>query len=97
MILDNIIIFLNVLEQFAIRVTIFNVNIEDLINYVNKLYFSDDNIIKNLDFENSINNLDKKIITKDFLVALDNQIINEISFNKLDFNKSNIEIILIKN
>ena len=39
MFFDNIILFLNVLEQFAIRVTIFDLNIEDIIKYVNKTFF----------------------------------------------------------
>jgi|NOAtaT_6_FD_contig_31_2979525_length_1724_multi_5_in_0_out_0_1 hypothetical protein len=42
MFFDNIILFLNVLEQFAIRVTIFDFNIGDIIKYVNNSFFLTD-------------------------------------------------------
>ena len=53
MFFDNLIIFLNVLEQFAIRVTsIFD--FEDLIKYVNKLYFNNnDELVRAFLEENS--------------------------------------------
>jgi hypothetical protein len=41
MFFDNIILFLNVLEQFAIRVEIFGLNLTDIINHVNNLFLTD--------------------------------------------------------
>lgn len=62
-------IFLNVLEQFAIRVVIFNVDLEDIINYVNKLYFTnnDDNFISSFIDESGIDkNINPERIILDF-------------------------------
>ena len=56
MFFDNLIIFLNVLEQFAIRVTsIFET--EDFIKYVNKLYFNNNDELFRIFLEE---NKDKK-------------------------------------
>jgi hypothetical protein len=91
MILDNIIIFLNVLEQFAIRVTIFDVTVEDIIKYVNKLYFNDDDLIKKL-LTNNVSNenikliIDPELVVKDSLKKIDVEILNEnVNFEKLKF------------
>lgn len=90
MILDNIIIFLNVLEQFAIRVTIFDVNVEDIIKYVNKLYFNDDDLVKKFLNDTSNENLkiiiDPELVIKDSLKQIDKEIFAEnITFEKLNF------------
>jgi hypothetical protein len=95
MILDNFIIFLNVLEQFAIRVSIFDINVEDIIKYVNKLYFNDDDLIKKLIVDNSINlnsDLNPKLIIKNSLNLLDHEIINDNLFTRLEFNNANDNI-----
>lgn len=85
MFLDNIIIFLNVLEQFAIRVTIFDIDIEDIIKYVNKLYFNNnDELIQNLVKKSSnIEHFDPKVLIKQSLNEMDKKITN--NFNKLDY------------
>ncbi len=90
---DNIILFLNVLEQFAIRVTIFDVDIEDIIKYVNKVYFGDiDDYIRGLTKNESINHsqINPHLIVKDSLKQLDQQIINNILFEKLEY-KYNVQ------
>lgn len=96
MFFDTFFIFLNVLEQFAIRVTIFWVesDLDGLINYVNKLYFkSDDDFIKNF-IEGSENiNIDPKAVIRQSLRDIDSKIINDsifnecISLHKLDYVK----------
>jgi len=90
MILDNIIIFLNVLEQFAIRVTIFGIDVEDIIKYVNKLYFNDDDIIKNILSNNSNNNINHEEIIQNCLKQIDKEIFNNITYSKLNFEETNI-------
>lgn len=91
---DNFIIFLNVLEQFAIRATIFNLDIEDLINYVNKLYFinNDKNFI--LSFIGQPikdKNINPEELVEAFRNKLDNDL-NNLTSIKLTFCK---EIIFI--
>lgn len=90
MILDNIIIFLNVLEQFAIRVTIFSMDVEDIIKYVNKLYFNDDDIIKIFLSNNSNNNINPEEIIQNCLKQIDKEIFNNITYSKLNFEETNI-------
>lgn len=93
MILDNIIIFLNVLEQFAIRVTIFDINVEDIIKYVNKLYFNNDDLIKKLIIDNPdilTKEIHPEIIIKNSLNDIDKEIINSNLFTKLDINVNSI-------
>lgn len=89
MFFDNIILILNVLEQFAIRVTIFNVDIEDIINYVNKLYFGDnDDFIKNLlkkPYVNETNMIDPKVLVRQSLMDMDKKLINNIIFEKITY------------
>lgn len=90
---DNIILFLNVLEQFAIRVTIFDVDIEDIIKYVNKVYYGDiDDYIKGLMKNESIKHsqINPHLIVKDSLKQLDQKIINNILFEKLEY-KYNVQ------
>jgi len=59
MLFDNIILFLNVLEQFAIRVTIFGLSIEEIITSVNQNWFTNnEDYIQNLiKVESNDNNL----------------------------------------
>jgi len=89
MFFDNLIIFLNVLEQFAIRVTsIFD--FEDLIKYVNKLYFNNnDELVRAFLEENSdIIKQNLKVtptsIIKEVKQELNNKIINDEIFNTSD-------------
>ena len=97
MFFDNIILFLNVLEQFAIRVTIFDLNIEDIIKYVNKTFFFgvdgaegvsyfNDHLLKN-----QIQVNDPYDIVKNNYFELDQKIANSsIIFHKLDFTSTSI-------
>jgi deoxyadenosine/deoxycytidine kinase len=85
---ENFILFLNVLEQFAIRVTIFGVDVEDLIKYVNKLYFRDtDDCIKDLIKKASLNSdvINPHLVVNEADKALDRKIINDILFEKLEY------------
>lgn len=85
MFFDTFFIFLNVLEQFAIRVTIFwvEIDLDDLINYVNKLYFTtNDDFIKNLIEESDNKNIDPKLVIKQSLKDIDRKIINDDIFNQ---------------
>jgi hypothetical protein len=85
---DNIILFLNVLEQFAIRVTIFGVDVEDIIKYVNKVYFNNtDDLVQALLKKSSVNgeNIDPHLVVKDSIKAMDKKIINDILFEKLEY------------
>ena len=89
MFFDNLIIFLNVLEQFAIRVTsIFD--FEDLIKYVNKLYFNNnDELVRAFLEENSdIIKQNLKLtptsIIKEAKQELNTKIINDDIFNTSD-------------
>lgn len=83
--LDNINIFLNVLEQFGIRVTIFNFDVEDLIKYVNKLYFNNDSyvnkILKNVD----ITSIKPEGIVHHQKVLLYKELINDDIFKKAEY------------
>jgi hypothetical protein len=93
MFFDNIIIFLNVLEQFAIRATIFDAWFEDLINNVSKLYFNHsdgfvNNILKNPDIEN----VNPRFIIKEAVRDVNKQIITDELFNKLEFKNSKTHI-----
>lgn len=86
MFFDNFMIFLNVLEQFAIRVTIFEINIEDTIKYVNKLYFNyNDYLIQDLIKKGSNMNIDPKILVKESLEEMDKKIINDNIFKPLEY------------
>jgi hypothetical protein len=89
MFFDNIILFLNVLEQFAIRVTIFDLNIEDIIKYVNKTFFfnvDDVNYFNNSLLKNITNVNDPYLVLKDSYSLLDHKIGNScIIFNKLEY------------
>lgn len=89
MFFDNLIIFLNVLEQFAIRVTsIFD--FEDLIKYVNKLYFNNnDELVRafleeNKDIIKQNLNLTPTSIIKEAKQELNTKIINDDIFNNSD-------------
>ena len=76
-IIINFEIFLNVLEQFAIRVTIFGIDIEDLINYVNKVYFndSDDFVSKFVGKPiNNIENINPQQLIQQFRDELENEL-----------------------
>ena len=87
-IFENFILFLNVLEQFAIRVTIFDVDVEDIIKYVNKLYFRDtDDCIKDLIKKASVNSdlINPNLVVNEADKALDKKIINDDLFNKLNY------------
>ena len=88
MVFDNIILFLNVLEQFAIRVTIFDIDVEDIIKYVNKLYFNnnDDNYTDNLAFCH--NNFQKYLFRyhKSYLILRKCENLSNIRLKKLCFN-----------
>lgn len=89
MLFDNIILFLNVLEQFAIRVTIFDIDVEDIIKYVNKLYFNDHNeLIKNIVKKSSIidASFDPKAVVNESIKNMDKKIINDDLFTKLNYN-----------
>jgi hypothetical protein len=88
MFFDNIILFLNVLEQFAIRVTIFDIDVEDIIKYVNKLYFNNhDDLIKSLVTKASIINepFDPKVFVRESLKDIDKKIINDDLFTRLNY------------
>lgn len=91
---DNIIIFLNVLEQFAIRVTIFDVDVEDIIKYVNNFFWrNNDDYITNLLKSKSLESaalIDPYLIVKEANQALDKKIVNDILFEKLEY-KYNIK------
>jgi len=95
MFLDNIIIFLNVLEQFAIRATIFDTWFEDLINNVSKLYFNhNDEFVSNIFKKASIEDINPRLIIKEAVIDVNKQIITDQLFNKLEFiPKSNIRFI----
>lgn len=85
---DNIILFLNVLEQFAIRVTIFDIDVEDIIKYVNKLYFRDtDDVVQAILKKASSNGnyIDPHLVVKDSIKAMDKKIINDVLFEKLEY------------
>ena len=88
MVFDNIILFLNVLEQFAIRVTIFDIDVEDIIKYVNKLYFNNnDDLVQNIIKKSLVINesFDSKIIVRESLKDIDKKIINDDLFTKLNY------------
>lgn len=87
-IFENFILFLNVLEQFAIRVTIFDVDVEDIIKYVNKFYFRDtDDCIKDFIKKASVNSdlINPNLVVNEADKALDKKIINDILFEKLEY------------
>ena len=94
-IFENFILFLNVLEQFAIRVTIFNLNIEDIIKYVNKTFFFDVdgvNYFNNSLLKNTTNVNDPYLVLKDSYSLLDNKIGNSgIIFNKLEYQSTSFK------
>ena len=77
MFFDNIILFLNVLEQFAIRVTIFGLDIEDIIKYVNSNFFSNDDYINKLVAWSGVTNefIDPNIIVKNSIQLMDQKLI----------------------
>ena len=96
MFFDNIIIFLNVLEQFAIRATIFDTWFEDLINNVSKLYFNHNNgFINNIFKDTDIENLNARIIIKEAVRDINKKIITDDLFNKLEFKYSKNHIVYI--
>lgn len=89
----NIEIFFNVLEQFAIRVTIFGIDLEDLINYVNKVYFNDnDDFISKFVGKpiSDIENINPQQLIQQFRDELENEL--KPTFEKVVFCK---EIIFI--
>jgi hypothetical protein len=89
MLFDNIILFLNVLEQFAIRVTIFDVDVEDIIKYVNKLYFNNnDDFVHNIIKKASVNGndvIDPHVVIREANRAMDKKIINDMLFERLEY------------
>lgn len=92
--IDNFIIFLNVLEQFAIRATIFNLDVEELINYVNKFYFinNDKNFILSFISQPITDkNINPEELVQAFRNKLDNDL-NNLTANKLTFCKDIIFI-----
>ena len=96
MFFDNIIIFLNVLEQFAIRATIFDAWFEDLINNVSKLYFShNDGFVSNILKNSDIEKVNPHFIIKEAVREINNQIITDDLFNKLEFKYSKNHIVYI--
>jgi len=87
-------IFLNVLEQFAIKATIFSVDIEELINYVNKFYFTnnDENFISSFIEESGIDkNINPEKVIQEFRNKQDNDL-NNLFLPKLVFCKDIIFI-----
>lgn len=92
MFFDNIIIFLNVLEQFAIRVNISDFDISSIIKYVNlTLFFNNDDIISNfLKTQPNVDCIDPKQLVKHSLKDLDKKIINNIIFDKLYYKNSDV-------
>ena len=92
MFFDNIIIFLNVLEQFAIRVNISDFDIYSIIKYVNStLFFNNDDIISNfLKNKSNVDCVDPKQLVRHSLKDLDKKIINDTIFNKLYY--KNVEL-----
>lgn len=93
MFFDNIILFLNVLEQFAIRVSIFDFNVEDITKYVNNAYGFDffDGFASVNYVTNTKQNIDSYIILKDNYYELDKKIENyNMIFKKLDYNFLNL-------
>lgn len=79
----EIIIYFNVLDQFAIKATIFNVDIVDLINYVNKVYFNnDDDFIRKFIGEKPENLVisDPKLLVDLYRFILETEL--QPSFNK---------------
>ena len=88
MVFYNFILFLNVLEQFEISVTIFDINVEDIIKYVNKLYFNNnDDLVQNIIKKSLVINesFDSKIIVRDSLKDINKKIINDDLFTKLNY------------
>lgn len=91
MFFDTIILFLNVLEQFAIRVTIFDFYIEDIIKYVNNMFFLSDDDIKNfvlpIQAEPQRLSFDSYVIVKNNYASIDDKIGNvTLSFKSLQYN-----------
>jgi hypothetical protein len=90
MFFDNIMIFLNVLEQFAIRANIFDFDAENIFKYVNKLYFNNnDEIIQTLVNKSSGVVIEPKKLIKDSVISIDNtlaaQYNSQINFEKVAF------------
>lgn len=85
MLLDTIMIFLNVLEQFAIRASIFDFDVENIYRYVNKLYFNNNEIFESL-LKNSsnINTVEPKLLITESIKDMDKNL-------SLDFSKSQFE------
>jgi|JI61114C2RNA_FD_contig_121_334237_length_2505_multi_7_in_0_out_0_1 hypothetical protein len=93
MLFDNIILFLNVLEQFAIRVTIFGLSIEEIITSFNHNWFTNnDDYIQNLkNFESNNNPYDIINVSKK---TMDSTLYKSVNFyEKLIFvNNPNVYV-----
>ena len=86
MFFDNIILFLNVLEQFAIRVEIFGLDYEDIIKYVNNLFYtSDDDYLKDISIKTDGVVEDPYTIIREAKSNLDKKIITDTLFQKLEY------------
>jgi hypothetical protein len=86
MFFDNIILFLNVLEQFAIRVEIFGLDHEDIIKYVNNLFYtSDDDYLKDISIKTDGVVEDPYTIIREAKSNLDKKIITDTLFQKLEY------------
>jgi hypothetical protein len=92
MFFDNIIIFLNVLEQFAIRASIFDFDIESIAKYVNKLYFNNnDAFIETLVKNSSELVINPKNLINNSIKDMDNII--EANYNKSIIKYETIEVV----
>jgi hypothetical protein len=98
MFFDHIILFLNVLEQFAIRVEIFGFETGDIIKYVNFIFYtSDDDYLKDIIAKTDGCAIeDPYAIVREAKLSLDQKIINDTIFQKLDYNYCSLTTSSIK-
>lgn len=81
----DIITYLNVLEQFAIHVSISNFDVVDVIKYVNKLYWNDIIHRKNFDIDLQ-SHINPYLIADEYLKKIDKNIL-KLNYQPLEFRK----------
>lgn len=98
MFLDHIILFLNVLEQFAIRVEIFGFETGDIIKYVNFIFYtSDDDYLKDIIAKTDGCAIeDPYSIVRESKLNLDQKLINDNIFHKLNYYPGSVTTLSIK-